>query len=522
MDRYSGKRGATGSIAPRKAYKVGAKDATTSKDENVQYCNRIGCQGRIKYMNQNANKGKCSRPSSCSSSGNEIIRNSSRSGSVMTKAKSLNLDSKRKLASQSEFEPAEGSQSGDSSSHHSGSPNTSREAKIGTSSMPTSTTPRKMLHLQHKPGSNVQKTQAASVSKSSGLGTTNSSNKSRCLKNLKCNSITNVVPSSGSKSAVKNVMKKRSPEAESSLSRRGKNTSATSSTDKHTFVSRRSSWTTGEDSSGATSVRTRRSTYLNQNRTGLSSRQNGRNTLFGREPSFRPSSQFPCSGLPTSVGSSSLMQQSANGSSSGWSSSSLSISNDENHSPSASADRGFGHLMNRDALQRYSMDSMSEVLLELERIEQDEEITHEVLKCSLLFTQILALEASLYLSNRSIYDQHRDMRLDIDNMSYEELLALGERMGTVSTALSEDALSKCLRRSVYQVTPSEERSAGSGNDGDDVNCSICQEEYEMGDEVGKLVECQHVYHTVCINQWLQLKNWCPICKTTAAPQEESS
>lgn len=33
--------------------------------------------------------------------------------------------------------------------------------------------------------------------------------------------------------------------------------------------------------------------------------------------------------------------------------------------------------------------------------------------------QILALETSLFLSGLNLYDQHRDMRLDIDNMSYE-------------------------------------------------------------------------------------------------------
>lgn len=79
-----------------------------------------------------------------------------------------------------------------------------------------------------------------------------------------------------------------------------------------------------------------------------------------------------------------------------------------------------------------------------------------------------------------MFDQHRDMRLDIDNMTYEvcisiclffffvlifsfllmlvlrdlgrfdqELLALEERIGNVSTGLSEDLLSKCLTESVF-------------------------------------------------------------------------
>lgn len=43
-----------------------------------------------------------------------------------------------------------------------------------------------------------------------------------------------------------------------------------------------------------------------------------------------------------------------------------------------------------------------------------------------------------------------------------------------------------------------------------------QEEYEAGDEMGKL-GCEHRYHLECVNQWLRLKNWCPICKAAALP-----
>lgn len=44
---------------------------------------------------------------------------------------------------------------------------------------------------------------------------------------------------------------------------------------------------------------------------------------------------------------------------------------------------------------------------------------------------------------------------------------------------------------------------------------LLQEEYMAGDEVGRL-QCEHSYHAVCVNQWLRLKNWCPICKAAAS------
>lgn len=54
----------------------------------------------------------------------------------------------------------------------------------------------------------------------------------------------------------------------------------------------------------------------------------------------------------------------------------------------------------------------------------------------------------------------------------KELLALEERMGTVSTALPEEALSKCLKRCCYMPTALFPGLAGCGED--DTKCSICQ------------------------------------------------
>eukprot|EP00250_Pteridium_aquilinum_P015545 c22640_g1_i1 orf=157-1989(-) len=129
--------------------------------------------------------------------------------------------------------------------------------------------------------------------------------------------------------------------------------------------------------------------------------------------------------------------------------------------------------------------------------------SHELLNQSLVYSGV---------DWADIHDQHSNMRLDVDNMSYEELLALEERIGNVNTGLSEDNVDKCLKtctHSCSDVTTSEVNSQES-----DVKCSICQEEYMEGDELGHL-ECGHNYHTACIKQWLLLKNQCPICKAAA-------
>lgn len=47
-------------------------------------------------------------------------------------------------------------------------------------------------------------------------------------------------------------------------------------------------------------------------------------------------------------------------------------------------------------------------------------------------------------------------------------------MGTVSTALTEEALSGCLKRSFYQPSPSDDAAKTCTEDDDDTKCSICQ------------------------------------------------
>jgi len=47
-------------------------------------------------------------------------------------------------------------------------------------------------------------------------------------------------------------------------------------------------------------------------------------------------------------------------------------------------------------------------------------------------------------------------------------------MGTVSTALPEEAVSKCLQRSIYQGMHSELGEFGGDGDEAEIKCSICQ------------------------------------------------
>ncbi|KAH7656805.1 E3 ubiquitin-protein ligase Arkadia protein [Dioscorea alata] len=123
-------------------------------------------------------------------------------------------------------------------------------------------------------------------------------------------------------------------------------------------------------------------------------------------------------------------------------------------------------------------------------------------------SESIVIDQPTFFEPRNVFDEHWDMRLDIDSMSYEELLALEERIGNVSTGLSENTISSCLVETKYlskQVTVGDDA---------EVKCAICLAEYEEGEHLGML-KCSHDFHFRCIKQWLVMKNVCPICKAPA-------
>ncbi|KAL7260420.1 hypothetical protein ACSBR1_006145 [Camellia fascicularis] len=109
------------------------------------------------------------------------------------------------------------------------------------------------------------------------------------------------------------------------------------------------------------------------------------------------------------------------------------------------------------------------------------------------------------------YDQHGDWMFDVDNMSYEELLNLSDRIGYVGTGLQEDEIFRCLRKSKHSMSESFPLLKSTDKDW---KCSICQEGWKANDKMGRL-DCGHYHHLHCIEKWLLQKNACPVCKTAA-------
>ncbi|CAK9167127.1 unnamed protein product [Ilex paraguariensis] len=108
-------------------------------------------------------------------------------------------------------------------------------------------------------------------------------------------------------------------------------------------------------------------------------------------------------------------------------------------------------------------------------------------------------------------DVLEDMHFDVDDMSYEQLLALGNQIGNVSCGVNKDTIFTHLKRCRYQ-------SGTAGPQVDRPRCCICLDGYINGQGVGNL-DCGHDFHFHCIRDWLLEKNCCPLCKRTALPKD---
>ncbi|KAF5749044.1 E3 ubiquitin ligase BIG BROTHER-related-like [Tripterygium wilfordii] len=120
-------------------------------------------------------------------------------------------------------------------------------------------------------------------------------------------------------------------------------------------------------------------------------------------------------------------------------------------------------------------------------------------------------------SNNNDDDEMEEDDVDVDELSYEELIALGEFIGEEKRGMSVNEISTCLRQFKCRL------SADQNNERADVDrCVVCQLEYEEGEALVGL-PCEHPFHSECISMWLQIKKLCPICSTeVSSPKTTTS
>ncbi|CAN1226442.1 NEP1-interacting protein 1 [Linum perenne] len=48
--------------------------------------------------------------------------------------------------------------------------------------------------------------------------------------------------------------------------------------------------------------------------------------------------------------------------------------------------------------------------------------------------------------------------------------------------------------------------------GDRVSCSVCLQDFQLGETVRSLPQCHHMFHLPCIDKWLLRHASCPLCR----------
>ncbi|DAZ97044.1 TPA: hypothetical protein N0F65_012913 [Lagenidium giganteum] len=96
-----------------------------------------------------------------------------------------------------------------------------------------------------------------------------------------------------------------------------------------------------------------------------------------------------------------------------------------------------------------------------------------------------------------------ELGVDPDNMTYEELLQLGERVG--------DVKKERWREIAVQVLSSLPTHRWTADQKSDIPCIVCQYDFVEHDKVLTL-PCAHIFHEECVEGWVRENNSCPLCK----------
>lgn len=245
MDEYSGKRAIDGVVVPRKGMGHVFRDNANTRDRNGQVCSRVTCSSRVNTPKGSqigsSEKGKSLKASIQYSGGKEAIGSSSRTFSKTSSPGKPLIKPRKSSSSQLETDSSETSSVLDDSEVSKLAPCPEKiqaglqaevqnavtgnvMMEVGRSSVVSNTRSRRNFHP--KPG--IRSQEIKSTGPVTRAGTSRYG-----LRNLRCNSISDVIPAGCSPSDStpnrrKEAIKKRNCEGEGSSTARGKKMSGPS------------------------------------------------------------------------------------------------------------------------------------------------------------------------------------------------------------------------------------------------------------------------------------------------------
>ena len=96
---------------------------------------------------------------------------------------------------------------------------------------------------------------------------------------------------------------------------------------------------------------------------------------------------------------------------------------------------------------------------------------------------------------------------NVDNMTYEELLELEERIGKVNNGLTEDEIRHLKQERFIKYKYLEDK------------CIICQFDFKELENI-VVLPCKHCFHFPCIKPWITKEHYCPLCKINIRKEDK--
>lgn len=125
----------------------------------------------------------------------------------------------------------------------------------------------------------------------------------------------------------------------------------------------------------------------------------------------------------------------------------------------------------------------------------------------------LALALRIAAEETATIEEQQD-EIDPDEMSYDELLELGEQIGDVKKEKwrveGREAVSR-LEIITYSTSFLSSATKGNANHDAECICVVCQERFQHNENL-KLLPCNHHFHVECIDKWLFENKTCPLCQ----------
>ena len=100
-------------------------------------------------------------------------------------------------------------------------------------------------------------------------------------------------------------------------------------------------------------------------------------------------------------------------------------------------------------------------------------------------------------STESQIDPSQLFTRDPSDMTYDELLSLGDSMGSVAVFVHPSTRSRLTTITIETATHDP--------------CAICCEVLDVKEEA-TVLPCGHSFHSPCVGQWMDGHNLCPMCK----------